>query len=175
MDHPVIPGEAGDKMAVLAGEFLYGKKTAEEAKAALLDLGKESPDLAPTIGRLWTLIDTLSKVYSGAMDAAAALQSVPLGMGGPVNSRGAAGAAARRIAARKSLEGDGSENPGTVPVTPTKPSGGSRQSPVERWEDEVEQWNRRRQAIEEETALMRALGCAFGDYGSVMDRLAAAA
>lgn len=171
-----IPGEAGDKMAVLAGEFLYGKKTAEEAKAALLDLGKESPDLAPTIGRLWTLIDTLSKVYSGAMDAAAALQSVPLGMGGPVNSRGAAGAAARRLAARKSLESDGSENPGTVTVTPTKPSGGgSRQSPGERWSEEVEQWERRRQSLEEETALMRALGCAFGDYGSVMDTLAAAA
>ncbi|OAM77764.1 tape measure protein [Devosia elaeis] len=147
--------EVGQKLAELAGDFLHGKKTAEEAKAAILQVGKEAPDVAPTVGRLWTLIDTLSKVYSGAIDAAAAVEAVPVGMGGPVHSRGAAGAAARRIAARKALETDGGD--GDKPVVTTS-SASRGTSPTERYGESVEEMRRRLQMLQEENFLVAHLG-----------------
>lgn len=147
--------EVGEKLAGLAGEFQHGKKTADEAKAAILQVGKEVPDIAPTIGRLWTLIDTLSKVYSGAMDAAAAVEAVPVGVGGPVHSRGAAGAAARRIAARKALQTDGGT--GDKPVVPAW-TGGGGESPAERYGESVDDMRRRLEMLKEENFLVAHLG-----------------
>jgi tape measure domain-containing protein len=152
----ISPGEAGEKMAALAGEFINGKKTAEEAKAALVDMGKGNPDLGPIIGRLWTLVDTLSKVRAGAIDAANAVNLIPESLSGPVNSRSRVGAALRRQAARNALETDGATGGPVKPITPG--SGSKKQTPAQRFDEDLTQYARKIEMLKEETWLTAHLG-----------------
>lgn len=98
---PHLPGE----IQSLIDDMLTGEETAEDTRAALLDLGTANPDFSTLIGRLAALVGHMDTVTAAANEMYAAVNT-PGGPTGEGAGRGGAGASRRALLEKQGIGAD---------------------------------------------------------------------
>ena len=159
----LFPDDVQKRVEDIVYWFLYAGTSAGETTTALEALGGVQADFGVYIGQLSSLVSAMAIARAEAQHLNSEITAVQ----GPVSSRGAAGAAARRLFGKP----EGQVSIEDAPATPSSGGGGGGGSSADQYNREVEAMERRLDALNRETELMRQLNPLVNDYGFAVERL----